>query len=66
MAEGIVDVLEIVEIRKMCSHNFAAFGPVKRLFELLIEEGAVGQAGESIVMRHVGDLGLERRWSVMS
>ena len=58
MAEGVIDVLEIVEIEEVCRYLFTAFGPVKRLFELLIEEGAVGQAGKSVVMRHVGDLGL--------
>ena len=58
MAERVVDVLEVVEIEKMRGHFFAAFGPGERLFELLIEQDAVGQAGQGIVMRHVGDLGL--------
>ena len=58
VAEGVVDVLEVVEIEEVCRYLFTAFGPGKRLFELLIEQDAVGQAGERVVMRHVGDLGL--------
>ena len=58
MTERIVDVLEVIEIEDVGGDDLAALGPCQGLFQLLIEEHAVGQAGQRVVHRHVGDLGL--------
>ena len=56
MAERIIDVLEPVEIehedRKPLAQPALAGA---RFLDLLGEQGAVGEPGERVVMRHVGD-----------
>ena len=58
MAQRVVDVLEVVEIEQMDGHHVAALDARQRLFEPLVEQHAVGKAGERVVQRHVRDLGL--------
>ena len=58
MAERIVDGLEVVEVEQVRGHDLAALDAPQRVLEPLVEQHAVGQAGQRIVQRHVGDLGL--------
>ena len=55
VAERVVDVLEMVEVEKMHGHHLATLDARQRLLELLVEQHAVGQAGERVVQRHVRD-----------
>ncbi|MHC2537237.1 hypothetical protein ACVJMY_006806 [Bradyrhizobium diazoefficiens] len=54
MPEGIVDVLEQVEIDVEHADPLSA-GLVERLLQALLEIFAVRQVGEPVVVRHVGD-----------
>ena len=57
--ERVIDVLEAIEIDEM--HGDAAAlqrKDGKRLLQFFDQLGAIGQAGQRIVMRHVGDLRL--------
>ena len=56
MAEGVVDVLEVVEIDEQHRDLPRAAAPAQRVLELGLEQQAIGQAGQRIVMRHVLDL----------
>ena len=58
MAERVVDGLEVVEVEQVRGDDLAALDAGKRLLQPLVEQHAVGQAGQRIVMRHVRDLGL--------
>ena len=58
VAQRVVDVLEVIEIEQMDGHHVAALDARQRLLELLVEQHAVGKAGERIVQRHVRDLRL--------
>ena len=56
MAEGVVDGFEIVEVEQMGGHDLAP-GMRQGLLEAVVEENAIWQAGQSVVLRHVRDLG---------
>ena len=42
--EGVVDVLEVIEVENVGDHDLVALGAVQRLLEPLVEQHAVGQA----------------------
>ena len=57
VAERIVDVLESVEVEHEDRERLVSPAqPGGRLLELLDEIGAIGEAGQEIVVRHEGDL----------
>ena len=58
MAQRVVDVLEVVEVEQVGGHDLAALDARQRLLQALVEQHAVGQAGQRVVQRHVRDLGL--------
>ena len=58
MAQRIVDVLEEIEVEQMHGHDVVAFDARQRQLQPLVEQHAVGQAGQRVVQRHVRDLGL--------
>jgi len=62
VAEGVVDLLEAVEVQEEGrAGRAAAPRPPERLAEVVEEEGAVGQPGQRVVVGQVGEAGLERR-----
>jgi 3-methyladenine DNA glycosylase/8-oxoguanine DNA glycosylase len=67
MAEGVVDVLEAVEIDEQDRQSgLVAVGTLQRLVQAVAEQQAVGQAGQRIVVRLVIELIVRVRSSVMS
>ena len=58
MAERIVDLLELVEIDEQHGAAVERARRAQRVLELVVEEGAVRQAGDGVEARHVVDLGL--------
>ncbi len=56
MAERVVDALEAVEVEAEHGEALAAPQALQRLLQLLAEQGAVGEVGERVVARKVGDL----------
>ena len=58
VAEGIVDVLEVIEIEQVRGHNLAALGVRDRMLQPLVEQSAIGQSGQGVMVGHMGDLGL--------
>ena len=59
MAEGIIDVLETIQIEKQDRNLVVlAFGMRQRLVQMLDEQEAVWQAGQFIVMRQMEDAAL--------
>ena len=56
MAERVVDALEAVEIEAEHGKALAAPQAQERLLQLLAEQRAVGEVGERVVARQVGDL----------
>jgi hypothetical protein len=56
MAERVVHLLELVEIETQHRDGVAALHRSEMAVKLLAQEHAVGQRGQRIVMRHVGDL----------
>ena len=56
MAVRIVHVLEVIEIEAEHRQVLAAANPGERLLEPSMEQHAVGQIGQRVVQRHVGDL----------
>jgi hypothetical protein len=51
VAEGVVDLLEAVEVDEQHGHAVAgALGALERLGEAVVEQAAVGQAGERVVV----------------
>ena len=57
MAQAVVDELEAVEVEEHDGHRAAAPPPRhrERLLETVPEQNAVGQAGQAVVVRLVGD-----------
>ena len=58
MTEGVVDVLEAIEIQQQHGHLLAR--PLRvfdRLLDPVVEQGAIGQPGERVVQRHALELG---------
>ena len=58
MAERVVDLLELVEIDEQHGAAVERARRAQRVLELVVEEGAVRQAGHGVEARHVVDLGL--------
>ena len=58
MAQGVVDVLEAIEVEHVGGDHLAAPGASEGMVEPLIEQDAIGQARQRIVPSHVCDLGL--------
>ena len=56
MPERVVDALEAVEVEAEHGKALAAHQAQQRLLQLLAEQRAVGEAGQRIVAREVGDL----------
>jgi len=56
MTEGIVDVLEQIEIDAEHGHALVlAFASLQRLAKPILIEFAVRQVGQAVMMRHIGD-----------
>jgi hypothetical protein len=55
MAERVVDMLEVVEVDAQDRKAFAAPDMHERRVKPLMEQQAVGQVRQPVVMRHVGD-----------
>ena len=56
MAESVVDALEVIEIEAMHGEALAVPAhPPQQFIQPLIEQDAVWQIGQRIVMRHIGD-----------
>jgi hypothetical protein len=58
MTECIVHGLELIEIKVMNRHHFVALNPAQRAFEPLIQQHAIGEIGQRVVVSHVFDLDL--------
>ena len=58
MPEGVVDLLEPVQVEAEHGEHAAAPEMGEGLLDPLAEHGAVGQAGEDVVAGHVGDAGI--------
>ena len=56
MAERVVDALEAVEVEAQHGEALAAPQALQRLLQLLAEQRAVGEVGQRVVARKVGDL----------
>ena len=59
MAERVVHGLELIEIEVVNGDHARAFDPAaQRLFEPLVQQDAIGEIGERVVVGHVFDLDL--------
>ena len=58
MAERVIDALELVEVEAEHRQAFAAFDALELVLQRLAQQHAVGQVGQRVVARHVGDLAL--------
>ena len=59
MAEGVVDVLELIQVEKANREPLLlALAQIDRGGELVAEIRAIAQLGERVVMSEIGDLGL--------
>ena len=59
MAERIVDGLELIEIEVVNRHHLLAMNALaQRLFEPLVQQHAIGEIGQRVVVRHIFDLDL--------
>ena len=59
MAERVVDVLEAVEVEAEHGQALALLQAVERPLQPLLQQHAVGQLGQNVVMRHVRDARLD-------
>ena len=59
MAERVVDVLEAVEVETKHRQAPALSHAVERPLHALAQQHAVGQLGQDVVVRHVGDARLD-------
>ena len=60
MPERVVDVLEVVDVEEQhADPRVRAPGAVERHPETVEEQGPVGEAGQRVVERHVGEADLE-------
>jgi hypothetical protein len=58
VAEGVVDLLEAVEVEMHHADGVVLTGAfAQQAGQLLLQPGAVGEAGERVVMGVVGELG---------
>ena len=55
MTQRVVDALEFVDIDVKQCDLFATLNLAELLLEPILEERAIGQAGQCIVMRQIGD-----------
>ena len=55
MPERIVDGLELIEVEVEHRQTVAPADPLERLLQLLAKQHTVGQIGQGVVMRQVGD-----------
>ena len=55
--KGVVDLLEAVEIQAQHGDRALLAGADERLLQALGQQYAIGQIGERIMVRHVGDFG---------
>ena len=58
MTEGVVDRLELIEVEVVDRHHLIVLEAAQRLLQPLVQQHAVGQIRQRIVMRHVLDLDL--------
>ena len=58
MTEGVVDILEAIEVEEVNCHDLSAPSARQAMAKPLVEQYPVGQTGKGIMPRHVGDLGL--------
>ena len=58
MPERVVHMLEVIKVENVGRNELAALGAGQGVFQLLIEEHAVGQTGQRVVNSHMGNLGL--------
>ncbi len=57
MAEAVIDLLETVQIDHMQGERRVLLDGALRFFKQAgLEEGAVGEAGQGVIMRQIGDL----------
>ncbi len=60
MAQGVIDLLEAVEIEKhQPDHRLLALGAAERLSQPVIEQRAVRQSGQHVILRKEGEAFLE-------
>ena len=58
VTEGVVDVLEAIEIQQQHGHLLARpLRVLDRLLDPVVEQGAIGQPGQRVVQRHALELG---------
>ena len=58
MAERVVHGLELIEIEVMNRDHLVRLDAAERLFEPLVQQDAIGEIGQRVVVRHVFDLDL--------
>ena len=58
VTERVVDGLELIEVEMVNRHHFSVRDPVQRAFEPVVQQHAIGQTGQRVVMRHIFDLDL--------
>ena len=58
VAQRIVDVLEVVEVEQVAGHDLARPHARESQLQPLVQQHAVGQVGQRVVERHVGDAAL--------
>ncbi|OIQ87432.1 hypothetical protein GALL_306830 [mine drainage metagenome] len=57
MPEAVVDLLEVVEVEEQDGQTLAvAPGGGDRQLQAVVEQHAIGQAGQGVVVRHVADM----------
>jgi hypothetical protein len=56
MAQGVVDRLEAIEVEEHHRHPMlAALGLSQRLLQAVVQQGAIGQAGQAVMVRDMPD-----------
>ncbi len=58
MTKRIVHGLELIEVKVMNRHHLLAIDHADRAFEPLVQQHAVGETGERVVVSHIFDLDL--------
>ena len=58
MSEGVVHVLEVIEIEEQRRHDLTALRARHRQLQPLVEQDTIGQVSQRVVLRHVRDLGV--------
>ena len=60
MAERVVHRLELIEVEAMQRHQMTSPRECKRVVEHFVEQHAVGQVGQRIMLRQMRDPGFDR------